>query len=481
MMTPRRTGVRKPVSSAARGRPHEDSGSGFTMRLAVGFALGLLAFLLVPSAPALVRQSWLLRGVITGGITTLTTPWDLLPAAADAMSVIAALTGEMILTWSGQPFEPGPAIGALALAGGISAGIGILRRRSGPDVAASTMLAIVLLAFLWIAGVLPGPYRRSTGRLFAQLVAEPRRGHYDFDGDIYLRTYFEMKHGGAFYPSFATACVQDSRGLGAPRSTLNYREPLLFDVWRSLPGRNGIDLRGWFLAFVIIVVIGGYHIARAFVGPGPALLAPLALTGYFATAIWSEWFLFPELWGGGLAVLAMLAVLRGRWWAGALLIALAVAVRELMVFLVPAYLLGRILCTNPRHRMAHVIAGAVLPLVPLVIQVVAAPSARGPSAWSLAPWLHGGPATLVDCLRFSSNFVPMGAWLLPWVPLVSLLGAIAIRPRWRASVLLTSIGLALLGLFTFSAGPYGLYWGAILQPLALAAFPIAAHALEPRA
>ena len=85
----------------------------------------------------------------------------------------------------------------------------------------------------------------------------------------------------------------------------------------------------------------------------------------------------------------------------------------------------------------------------------------------------------METLRFSNNFVPLGPGMLPWAPVPALVGAALVRPGWRAGFLLSAIGLALVGLFSFSAGRYGLYRGAILQPLPLAVARLAARRLDP--
>jgi hypothetical protein len=467
------------TGSVRRPRPRPATAGGSVAQLAAALAFGTLAFLLVPAAPALVGESFLPRGILTGGIVGLTCRRESPLIAGAATALVAALLGELVFALVPMPFLLTRTLITLILCVGSAVGAMLLARRGRTSGAALGLLLVALVAHLWISGALPGIYRGSTDRLLSTLRHEPVAGRYDFDGDIYLRTYFMMKRGEPFYPSFATACAEDARELGAPRGKLNYREPFLFELWRRLPGRDGVDLRNWFLAFVAVVMVCGYHLARTFVGAGPALLAPLTLGGYFATAAWSGWFLFAEFWAGGVAVMAALALVRGRWLTGAILIAVAVAFRELMVYLVPAFVAGWALCRRPRPRWTALAAGLTLPVLPLALHLVAAPSAPGAPAFDLSAWLHGGFGQLVETLRFSSNFVPLGPSLLPWAPVPALVGAALVRPGWRAGFLLTALGLAVLGLFSFSAGRYGLYWGAILQPLALAVAPLAASRMVP--
>ena len=205
------------------------------------------------------------------------------------------------------------------------------------------------------------------------------------------------------------------------------------------------------------------------------------LAAYFATAAWSTWFLFAEFWAGGVAVMAVLALVQARWHVGAILIGVAVAFRELMVVLVPAFLVGWWLHRHARAPRTALAAALVLPAAALAAHFIAAPVAPGASGWDLSPWLNGSFAQLIETLRFSSNFVPVGPGVLAWAPVAALAGALQIRPRWRSGLLLGAVGFPSLALFTFSAGLYGLYWGAILQPLAIALAPVAAARLDPPA
>lgn len=477
---PNRT-VRRSARStrAAKAPPVIRTGWRTGRRFAVPVVLGTLAFLLVPAAPALVGESFILRGILTGGVVGLSCrPGSSLPAGM-GMALLAILMGEATFALVPMPFNPVRTTVTLALAIASAAAVLGAARANRAAIAASALLLVTLIGHLWISGTLPGPYRASRDRLLSTLGHEPVAGRYRFDGDIYLRTYFMMKRGEPFYRSFATACAEDARNLGVPRGKLNYREPFLFELWRWLPGRDGVALRDWFLAFVAVVMVCGYTLARTWVGPGPALLAPIALGGYFATAAWSGWLLFAEFWAGGVAVMAALALLRRRWWAGAALITVAVAFRELMVFLIPAYAVAWGLCRDRRPRWTTLAAGIALPLIPLALHLVAAPSAPGAGGWDLSAWLHGGFDQLVESLRFSSNFVPLGSGMLPWAPVAALAGAAFARPAWRAGLLIAALALALTGLFCFSAGEYGFYWGAILQPLALAVAPLAARRADP--
>ncbi len=83
-------------------------------------------------------------------------------------------------------------------------------------------------------------------------------------------------------------------------------------------------------------------------------------------------------------------------------------------------------------------------------------------------------------MHFSGGFIfDPAARVLAWAPPVALVASLLIRPWWRAAFFLTAIVAAHVGLTAFSGGDYGYYWGAILQPLALALAPAMVRPLAP--
>jgi hypothetical protein len=426
-----------------------------------------------------VDASHLLRGALAGGVIGLLA-WrriSLLSGVGAALG--AALLGDLAIESSGGSISVSGVLVGVAASGVVSATVQLLARRGRERMATLGLLLVVQLGFLWVAGVLPGIYRQAVPALHAKLV-EPIPEQYDFDGRIYLKTYYLMERGEPYYRAFATAYTEDARYAHPPEAKLNYREPLLFEIWRWLPGRTGGSLHTWFLALVAVVMALGYRLARQFVGPGTALLAPIVLSGYFMAAAWSTtWFLFPEFWAGGVAVAAALAFVRARWLTTALLIGLAVALRELMIYLVPAFVVGWMLHPKRRGPWPALAVGVILPLVALAAHWIAAPGRPAEATNDLAPWLHGGLAPLKAALEFSNGFVVTAPSAFLWAPVAALVGSALVRPWWRAGFLLAALGFALIGLTAFSGGAFGYYWGAALQPLVLALAPVAALRLDP--
>ena len=416
-----------------------------------------------------------LRGLLAGGVVGVLGHRGLSILWAPLAAVLAAALGTFVLAARGAPFS----LPALALAAICAAGAHLASRRGFRIVVESSLVLFVVLSHLWLCGLLPGVYRQAVPRIDAKIDREPAPETYEFDGRVYLRTYYLMKQGMPFYQAFGTAHAGDRRHDGPPAQKLNYREPLLYEIWRWLPGHTGESLRVWFVVYSIAVLLAAYALARTFVGPGPALLSPILLSGYFTAATWSTWFLFSELWSGGAAVIALLALVRGRWWMGGLLVTATIALRELMIFLIPAYAVAWLLDGKRRETRLALAAALVAPALALGIHWLVAPGALIHSGGDLSPWMQGGLQTLMAALAFSSDFIANGHAVLLAAPVAALVGASLARPRWRAGLLLTAIVLPLIGLYAVSAGEYGYYWGAILQPIVIAVAPLSLQRFDP--
>ena len=393
-----------------------------------------------------------------------------------AMSAAAMLVGVGALALLGRAHLEPIGLGAgLAFAAVVSWAIAAIGSTAWRVAAEIVSVTVVLLVALWFAGLLPGTlhgapaaYRR------AELAQTPQPEHYTFDGKLFLRTYILMKGGAGYYQAFRQSVVEDSRHDAAfLTSPFNYREPLVFEVWRALPGSSGNDLFMWFVAWSLATMVFAYLLASRLVAPGAALLAPIALTTFFFYFWWAGlWFLIVEVWAAGLAVAAVAALVRGRRIASLVLLVGAVATREFMVLLIPAWLAAWWFWGADSRRSswwfpALAVAG---PAIVLAAHVASIP-AMAPGGGGVGGWLRGGPVRLVDALRFGWD-ASIG---FEWIPLViaaaAIAGAALARPRWRTAALVCATVLPTLFLLAFSGGQPWRYWGAFYTPLAVAIAP----------
>lgn len=169
----------------------------------------------------------------------------------------------------------------------------------------------------------------------------------DVDEVVYLRTLWGMQDGQSYYDATREALTQKE---GAPPSQLrSVRPPTLYlalepfpqDAWRWLAG-------GLFLAILLLA----WRLARA-------TSAVAGVVGVVMVGIWmwtaSPWlFLHAELWGLPFVLGGLLALRNRRWWLAALLLVMAVGVRELYL----VYFLAALVFV-PRRRW-FVVGGGVL-------------------------------------------------------------------------------------------------------------------------
>ncbi|MEA5153638.1 hypothetical protein [Raineyella sp.] len=347
-------------------------------------------------------------------------------------------------------------------------------------------LGVVLVSAIALAGWTPWrPSDEVAAKRFVDLASQPVPLHYAFDGWTYLRARDLMIQGQPFYSAITQALRDDSPAHRTiVESPFNIRQPLLFELWRILPGELPYHLLGWFIAFSLLAIAGAYLLARTFVEPGPALVAPILMTSWLYFFWWSSsygegpWFTMMEVWAGFVAIFALALLLRRRWLASLVLLWCAVATREFMVLLIPAWLVAWFVGQRPvgRRRTWWVPVGAVVvPVLVLLLHMWLASGflERTPSSTlGLAHWLHGGPATLQRALQFGWYHVQFRTYVVPALSVLALAGALTLRQAWHRATLTVTLVLMLFFLFRFSHGEWAYYWGGIFTPIVVSLVPL---------
>lgn len=347
-------------------------------------------------------------------------------------------------------------------------------RRGWQNAAVALALACIIAGLAWQIGLLPSPFSAPLRERLRTVATEPTAERYDFDGEIFIKTMFLVKRGVPYFEAYGQAMTEHSGYNAPPSLKFNYREawPARFVV--LVPGNPGLAAWGTFLALVLVAIISAYWLCCPFVAPGAALLGPMLLVSYFSFPLTTKWFPLTELWAGCVAVLAITLFVRERWWAAALAVTLAVAVRELMVYLIPVGVLAWLVYPQRRKALLPVIALVALPVATMAYHLLAAPGALvSPAAGGVSSWLRAGPDTLSAALRFSAKYVPLGKKTMQVVPIIALLGAMQVSRLWRKTLLVSAVLVPMAALAVFSNGVYGYYWGGIAQPLLLAMVPLA--------
>jgi hypothetical protein len=448
------------------------------LRTAAIVAAGAVAFLLVPGSATFaagLNPSFLLRGALAGAVVGLSVARDERRARVVVLGALAACAGaalmlDLIVAAGAWVWAPA----GVATAAGSASAFLRWRERSKPVAVAGMGLAIVLGGSAWTFGVLGGPYAPLLQERLEEWSVPVVPEHYAFDGEIYRRTRALMRRGDPYYAAFQQAWTEDKRFDGTIATPLGFREPALFYLWQALPGGNAAALLGWFIAFAFGASFAAWMLARACVGDGPALLAPIGVLSYATFFVFSQrsWFTFAEPWAAWVMIAALALLVRRRTLPAALCLVLAVAFRELAGLYVAAWAVQWVLSGRPRRTAPALLVACVGSVAVLLLHVTMAPASGGSGHLALATWLHStGVPRLLRALQHGMTLVPHGNVLSPLFLVAALVGAWSLPERAMRWTLTTAILLPATFLLAVSADAYDYYWGAILTPLLLALAP----------
>jgi hypothetical protein len=264
------------------------------------------------------------------------------------------------------------------------------------------------------------------------------------DPALYLDVVHRMRDGGGYYGAMTQRMVD--LGIGPVETVRAFRLPTMF-VLAELLGSDAL-LRA---ALAVVVVCMAALLASAMRQPLAALAPAVYLVGVASTS-WPS----PDLWAASLALGAVGAARRERWWAAVLLAAGATAVRELAVFALAGVALQ---AWRSRASLRPWLV-ALPPLAGLAVVHVGSvtPHLVGPGEGAETPLLGTGSLWAAAAL---------GGWLLPGAALVGpAVLAIAARHAWRKRLAaLAGPVLAFPALGLLIERPV---WSLFVFPLALA-------------
>jgi hypothetical protein len=341
-------------------------------------------------------------------------------------------------------------------------------------------LAVVGIVLLWSLGIGPSPMKPVLDNQ-REGYSVPRVAEtYGWDGGVYLRTRELMEAGVGYYAAFGEAVVGLADVDVPPSSPFNYRPPFLFWLWTVLPGPPvGMTILWWHVVLGFVAMAAAFFLARRFVDDGVALLAPITMLPAIAfAAMTSSWYSFSEAWAGLVVVFAFLAMVRKRWWPSIALLLVAVAMRELMVVFVPAWVVAWYLGGARKRMLTGALAVVIGSITIIGAHVLSAPVSS--SGLDVGGWLgNGGLDRLFRALQHGTDPGSLHAYLQPALLLLALVGAALVKTRWLRWSLMTGLVVPAAFLMVFSAGEFDYYWGAILIPLTAALAPLAFQRLAP--
>jgi hypothetical protein len=221
----------------------------------------------------------------------------------------------------------------------------------------------------------------------------------------------------------------------------------------------------------VSMLIGSYVLASSLAPRGAALLAPMALLPWFFYLFWqSSWFATTEVWAAGFGLAAVMCLMKRRPVPSLVFLTAAVAAREFMILIIPAWILVWWITGHQKSRLWFPALAVVAPTVVLAAHLLVAPRTIGGAA-SMGAWLHGGFPRLLSALRFGYTSMPGGMWVSLAIGVAAMLGAALTVPRWRMAALLVVTTLPTLFLLVFSGGEHHYYWGAFYTPIAASIAP----------
>lgn len=335
---------------------------------------------------------------------------------------------------------------------------GIFWRKSGEKLA---IVVLCLLALqLLITGALEG--KQIIGQL-----STPLGAIYTTDMRAFLKTYQLMKNGGDFYNSFAT-------GMGGLRANVfhgdinAWRQPLLFYIWKALPG-YGIGIYFFWEAVVIGVLLFSYLIARKFLPLGLAIISPFILLPYFHFSLVDLTILQPEWWAVSCVIFGLGFYLYKKYFLMGIFLALSLAIRELTIIPVAAILLI-VITRNKKHLLK--IAGPIGVFAAYYVFCHLPHIFHFQTEW-LRSARNGNLSAIHSLFAYSSWSYLLGQFR-PFLVLLSLSLISFIKNR-RIILLATFLPFFLFALLIAAAGGIDQtrdYWGIYFVPLLLISAPI---------
>jgi len=446
-------------------------------KIAAALAVGIIASLFLLSAPPdMVRSGFALRGVFAGvacGLLFERRHWLFAVATAFAGSTVTAV---LALLWVAQSQSGMPpswigldAVAVAVLTAAVIAG-GVAWAFPRTETARiSLVVGTLTFALAFSFGWLGGPTASVLDQTQVTARAVPQAEAYGADSLIFLATVEHMRDGMAYYPAFQKAWNEDQRlPSTALPSAFNFREPFLFALWKYLPGQSaGTTVLGAFMALAWAGVMLTWLTARRFVDDGVAMLAGLAMVPVYVFAAFSNVFSFAEIWSAVFIIGALCLLVRERFLASAVVLALAVATRELAVVYIPVWAVAWWLVGERRSQWAPGLAVAVLgPIALIGGHVAAAPAAgSGPSILQTVGAYMNSPGISRTLKAIEYGVViPFFQYVIPVFVLASVAGPLLVRKAWARWTLLTAAVLPLVLLTVFSQTEWDYYWGFNFQP-----------------
>jgi len=355
-------------------------------------------------------------------------------------------------------------------------------------------VVLVLGSFWFSTAVLARDQAVVDGQTMYQfLTTVPKADVEQPDQYFYNAVLFKMRNGETFYSAYREAFHENALWKADPPTIIAVREPLLPVMLAALPGDGRAPI--WAMAALAsAAIVASFWLPRNLMPPALRLTSVVGVAAYTLAFTTTPLAIGFEPWGACLGVLSAalfsasmstrLAENRRRMLvASAVVLAiLAVSVREIMIFLPVAGLIGSFFAEKERRRF-DVLAWALALLGCVAVWGIHAYLARSivtPSDVMGAAWVFGGVDNVIAAVKYAAFYVTTYRPLLALLTLLGVLGAFMQKERQYRVFML---GCVLLPLLTFffawneaidnSTGAQVNYWGIVMGPLLFAMIPAA--------
>lgn len=335
--------------------------------------------------------------------------------------------------------------------------------------------------------------------MFQFMVSKPQPNVRQPDQVFYKNVVQKMRAGTNYYDAWRQAYHENAVWGRDPSSAISVRQPLLLSVLATLPGDGRSPI--WLMTLVAsIAAVLSMAMVRGLHEHAIALVSAAAVAS-FALSFTTLPFVFGfEPWGGLLAVIAVSLFaqsqggkpepLRRRLMiASAVIAVLAVAVRELMVFLPLAGIAAAFFAPKEQRRFDLVawIGALITSAVALGAHVLAAQRIISPGP-GLEQWLgRGSIDNLTMGLVNGAKYISTSYLVLVALAFIGIGGALLVRDRPYRVFLIVAIFLPLGGfLFAYNGaidqatGKVINYWGPVITPVIYAMVPAILLAFTPK-
>lgn len=297
--------------------------------------------------------------------------------------------------------------------------------------------------------------------------SEPIDGTYRSDEEIFLKTFYLMKHGNDYYASFKYASENGSRKIGLTHDASLWRLPTIFYIW-SLTAANGYQIFTLFWALALTILFIVYLILKKFLGSLFALAGSILIVPYFLDAFYYKTsFLFTEWWGLFFYLIGIcLLVYQKKQFV--IFFVLAVIVRELFIVPVLFLFVSSLILKKNRLQFLLVIVCAVAFLQIHKMFVSRQDVLQIDS--SLVSRLHGfDRESFLSMISFSMRKYPFAQYKFHYAVIV--LSALSFLVNYlnkgdKNMVYIFLSGFAGLLVFPFmTTSVYNDYWGITFMPI----------------